>query len=62
MPKDVYIIGTHPDELKWVRMLVALLRHPDPIVVELTRQALIYLTKSAVARQGSGVQSLDHAG
>lgn len=47
MPQPVYIIGTLPEELSWIRMLVALLRHPDPNVAELTRQALTYLSRSA---------------
>jgi hypothetical protein len=62
MPQTVYVIGTLPNELNWVRMLVALLRHPDPDVAELTRQALLYLTQSAAAREGREVQTLDHAG
>ena len=39
------MIGLQPGELRWVRMLVALLRHPDPAVAELTRQALLYLSR-----------------
>jgi hypothetical protein len=62
MPATVYVIGTLPTELKWVRTLVALLRHPDPNVAELTRQALLYLTQSAATREGREVQTLDHAG
>ena len=62
MPQTVHVIGTLPNELHWVRMLVALLRHPDPSVAELTRQALLYLTQSASAREGGEVQTLDHAG
>lgn len=59
MPEPVFVIGTLPSELNWVRMLVALLRHPDPKVPELTRQALRYLTESA---DGRGEQSRDQAG
>jgi hypothetical protein len=39
------MIGLDPEELGWVRMLVSLLRHPDPAVAELTRQALLYLSR-----------------
>ena len=45
MSQTVSMIGLHPSELRWVRMLVALLRHPDPAVAELTRQALLYLSR-----------------
>jgi hypothetical protein len=41
------VIGLGPDELHWVRMLVTLLRHPDPNTPELTRQALLYLSRLA---------------
>lgn len=39
----VSIIGLSPEEHEWVRLLVSLLRDPDPARGELTRQALIYL-------------------
>jgi hypothetical protein len=62
MAKTVPIIGIETSELPWIRMLVSLLRHPDPKVPELARQALVYLTEtsanSALARQ----EPLDHAG
>jgi hypothetical protein len=51
MPRTVPMIGLAPDELPWVRSLVALLRHPDPTIPELTRQALLYLSGAA---QNSG--------
>lgn len=47
MPHTTAVIGIHPDELRWIRMLVALLRHPDPGMPELARQALLYLAQSA---------------
>jgi hypothetical protein len=47
MPKTIPVIGIEPAELNWIRMLVFLLRHPDPVVPELTRQALLYLETSA---------------
>jgi len=50
MPKTTAIIGIEPAELGWIRMLVSLLRHPDPSMPELTRQALLYLTEAAGKR------------
>jgi hypothetical protein len=47
MAQTVPVIGIEPAELNWIRMLVLLLRHPDPVVPELTRQALLYLEASA---------------
>jgi hypothetical protein len=47
MPQKVPVIGLCPDELPWMRMLVGLLRHPDPTVPELARQALLYLSRPA---------------
>jgi hypothetical protein len=41
------MIGIRSEELRWIRMLVALLRHPDPSMPELARQALLYLAQSA---------------
>ena len=37
------MIGLQPEELECVRAFVRLLRHPDPVVSELARQALAYL-------------------
>jgi len=50
MAKTVSIIGVQNDELYWVRRLLALLRHPDPAMAELARQALVYLTQAAEKR------------
>ena len=47
MAKTVPVIGINPVELPWVRKMVGLLRHPDPVVQELTRQALLYLEAGA---------------
>jgi hypothetical protein len=47
MAKTVPVIGIDPAELVWIRMLVQLLRHSDPVVPELTRQALRYLETAA---------------
>jgi hypothetical protein len=56
MAHTVPMIGIDPAELAWLRMLVRLLRHPDPVVPELTRQALCYLEGTAAR---SGVSSSD---
>ncbi|GEM_PF-1463333 len=47
MARSIPIIGLSPDEIPWVRKLVTLLRHPDPTVPELARQALLYLARAA---------------
>jgi hypothetical protein len=52
MAGTLTIIGIQPDELAWIRLLVQLLRQPDPVVPELARQALLYLEASA-ARSGT---------
>jgi hypothetical protein len=64
MVKSVSVIGIEPGELRWLRMLVALLRHPDPSVPELARQALRYLTEAAHDRAvpQSEPLNLDSAG
>jgi hypothetical protein len=56
MGKTVPMIGLYAEELSWIRTLVALLRHPDPAVAELTRQALLYLSRGA-DRSGSAADS-----
>ena len=45
MAKTVAMVGIEPSELDWIRMLLFLLRHPDPVVTELTRHAVLYLTE-----------------
>ncbi|MCU1238161.1 MAG: hypothetical protein JWP63_6128 [Candidatus Solibacter sp.] len=52
MAQTVPVIGIDPTELSWIRMLVFLLRHPDPVVPELTRQALLYLETAAARPEG----------
>ena len=44
------LIGVDRNELRWLRTLVSLLRHPDPSVPELARQALLYLSGAAQHR------------
>lgn len=40
---NVGIIGLDPQEVQSLKLVVALLRHCDPMVREVTRQALHYL-------------------
>ena len=47
---QVAVIGVDQNELRWLRTLVGLLRHPDPSVPELARQALLYLSGAAEER------------
>ena len=47
MTKTVPIIGVEPEELRWLRLLVALLRHPDPRIPELARQALLHVADTS---------------
>ena len=56
------LIGLEPHELYWLRALVMLLRHPDPSVPELARQALVYLTDAAGKRALHRPETLDHTG
>jgi hypothetical protein len=41
--ENVGMIGLDPRELQWLRLVVALLRHRDPVVAEVAREALQYL-------------------
>jgi len=50
MAKTV-LIGIEPRELPWLRVLVSLLRHPDPVMPELAREALLYLAQRAGDRE-----------
>jgi len=61
MPKTLSVIGIDPQELRWVRNLIQLLRHPDPSIPELARQALIFLTRSADERPRSLPPARDRA-
>lgn len=57
----ISMIGLDAAELPYLRALVSLLRHPDPNVGELARQALEYLSENAAGRGIPGVPR-DHAG
>jgi len=41
--ENVCMIGLEPPEVPWLRLVIGLLRHPDPVVGEVSRQALRYL-------------------
>jgi hypothetical protein len=60
--KSVSVIGIDPSELRWLRMLLLLLRHPDPCMSELARQALLYLTEAAPSRAQPHTEPFDSAG
>ncbi|HEY2016538.1 MAG TPA: hypothetical protein VGH38_23705 [Bryobacteraceae bacterium] len=62
MARTIPVIGVEPAELRWMRMLIFLLRHPDPSVPELARQALIYLTDAAGKRESIPRDTVDHLG
>jgi hypothetical protein len=41
------MIGLAPEEIQWARLVIALLRHPDPVVGEIAREALRYVETAA---------------
>ena len=49
MTKSIHLIGLEAGELPTVTSVVSLLRHPDPNVVDLCRQAVLYLRDIADA-------------
>jgi len=51
MAKTVAVIGIEPGELAWVRTLLFLLRHPDPLIAEMVRQALLYLERNGCQKE-----------
>jgi len=40
---NLSVIGLSAQELAWVRLLITMLRHPDPVVGEVSREAMRYL-------------------
>lgn len=40
---NICMIGLDSREVQWLRLLIALLRHPDPVVGKVAREALRYL-------------------
>jgi len=51
MAKTVSVIGIDLGELAWVRTLLFLLRHPDPLIAEMVRQALLYLERNGCQKE-----------
>ena len=62
MAKSIAVIGIDATELGWARILLSLLRHPDPLIGEMVRQALLYLERNAHEQAQSRVEGMDHAG
>ncbi len=62
MAKSVSVIGVDPGELCWLRLLLFLLRHPDPLIAEMARQALLYLAGNAHRQSAPTPAPLDSAG
>jgi hypothetical protein len=62
MAKTVPVIGVEPRELRWLRLLVFLLRHPDPMVPELARQALLHVENVATTQTAFQLNTLDSVG
>src|SRR5581483_5647061 len=53
VPGPLAVIGVDAAEIRWIKTLLSLLRHPDPSVPQLTRQALLYLNDDAAKRKDS---------
>jgi hypothetical protein len=53
--ENVGMIGLDPREIQWLRLVLALLRHPDPVVGEVAREALRYLEDVAARANHSRV-------
>ena len=64
MAQNVSLIGVQPEELPWMRLLVSLLRHPSGTIPELTRQALLYVSKISTSAEPSepGRETAAHNG
>ena len=62
MAKTVSVIGVDPGELPWVRTLLSLLRHPDPSVAEMVRQAVLYIERNAHDLAQPAAELIDHVG
>ncbi len=62
MAKTVSVIGIEPGELAWVRTMLFLLRHPDPLIAEMVRQAMLYLERNANEKAQPCPNAMDHAG
>src|SRR5690242_18455296 len=56
----VTMAGLRSDELRWVRLLVDLLRHSEPNIPELACQALLYVARSATADEEESQKNLEN--
>jgi hypothetical protein len=54
---NVGMIGLSQREMQWVRLVVGLLRHPDPVVAEVSREALRYLEGVAARAEETAAAS-----
>ncbi|MGA2134230.1 MAG: hypothetical protein ABSH50_18200 [Bryobacteraceae bacterium] len=45
--KQIAMIGLEAAEIPWLRLLIVLLRHPDPVVRQVVCEALHYLEDMA---------------
>jgi hypothetical protein len=62
LAKTVSMIGIDPGELVWVRKVLFLLRHPDPVVAEMARQTLLYLERKGDTQTQAARDAIEHAG
>jgi hypothetical protein len=62
MAKSVSLIGIDAGELRWLRLLLLLLRHSDPVIPEMARRALLYLAESAQRSAEPEIKPLDGTG
>jgi hypothetical protein len=62
MPKPIAMIGIQANELRWMRLLLLLLRHPEPGKAELARRALLYLSEPPENADPAADASLDYTG
>jgi hypothetical protein len=51
--ENVCMIGLDPWEIQWLQLVIALLRHSDPVVGEVAREALRYLEGVAASANES---------
>ena len=61
MAKAVYMIGLQAEEIAAAKLLIALLRHPDPMIQQLTTEAVRYVESVAATRGIPDHQVLNNA-
>ena len=62
MSKTVAVIGIDPEELPTLHTVVWLLRHPDPTVPALAKQAIEYLQAAATRDEAAAPAPAAEAG